>query len=130
MSDSKRRLVVVSVPILCLLMHPKATTRDPGSHEAGEGNFYIASRGPCRCVEPGASYATVPLKVDLILKLRRRRGLSQHQMSMCVGVQGAAAVSAWERGVAVPRPATLVRVAEVLGVEPLELLALDQAGPS
>ncbi len=77
--------------------------------------------------EPGASYAKVPLKVDLLRNLRRRRGLSQHEMSMCVGVRGAGAVSAWERGVAVPRPATLVRIAGVLGVEPLELLALDEA---
>lgn len=80
--------------------------------------------------EPGASYAKVPLRVDLLRNLRRRRGLSQHEMSMCVGVRGAGAVSAWERGVSVPRPATLVRVAEVLGVEPLELLALDEAALS
>jgi transcriptional regulator with XRE-family HTH domain len=42
-------------------------------------------------------------------------------------VQGAAAISAWERGVAAPRPSTLRRVAEVLGVEPVELLAVDSA---
>lgn len=71
------------------------------------------------------SYARVPLDADHLRDLRRRMGWSQHELSVKVGVQGAAAISAWERGVAIPRPRMLRRVAEVLGVEPVELLAVD-----
>ncbi|MCE0485496.1 helix-turn-helix domain-containing protein [Ornithinimicrobium sediminis] len=72
-------------------------------------------------------YARVPLDTDRLRALRLQRGWSQHALSVEVGVQGAAAISAWERGVATPRPRTLRRVAEVLGVEPVELLAIDNA---
>ncbi len=81
--------------------------------------------------EPGdsvtTSYARVPLDADRLRHLRLRKGWSQHALSVRIGVQGAAAISAWERGVAVPRPSTLRRVAEALGVEPTELLAVDNA---
>lgn len=80
-----------------------------------------------RRLDSNNSYASVPLDVDRLRDLRRQRGWSQHTLSLKVGVQGAAAVSAWERGLAVPRPAMLVRVAGVLGVEPVELLAVDDA---
>ncbi|MGI8946606.1 MAG: helix-turn-helix domain-containing protein [Ornithinimicrobium sp.] len=72
-------------------------------------------------------YARVPLDTERLRTLRLRKGWSQHALSVKVGVQGAAAISAWERGVATPRPSTLSRVAEVLGVEPSELLSVDHA---
>ncbi|MDQ3357851.1 MAG: helix-turn-helix domain-containing protein [Actinomycetota bacterium] len=78
-------------------------------------------------MDASESYASVRLDVHRLRDLRRQKGWSQHTLSLRVGVQGAAAVSAWERGLAVPRPATLRRVAEVLGVEPVELLAVDNA---
>ncbi|WP_366942541.1 helix-turn-helix transcriptional regulator [uncultured Serinicoccus sp.] len=59
-----------------------------------------------------------------LLELRRAKGMSQHALSLKVGMQGAAAISAWERGVSTPRPSTLLRVARVLGVDPIELLAV------
>lgn len=72
-----------------------------------------------------SAYARVPLDTDRLRDLRRQRNWSQHALSVQVGVQGAAAISAWERGLTVPRPNTLRRVADALGVEPVELLAVD-----
>ncbi|WP_425600060.1 helix-turn-helix domain-containing protein [Ornithinimicrobium sufpigmenti] len=57
--------------------------------------------------------------------LRLSNGWTQHALSEMVGVKGSAAVSAWERGLAVPRPATLLRIARALGVEPVDLLQRD-----
>jgi transcriptional regulator with XRE-family HTH domain len=74
----------------------------------------------------GAPYARVPLDTGRLRTLRLNKGWSQHALSVEVGVQGAAAVSAWERGAATPRPSTLLRVAEVLGVHAVELLAVDR----
>ncbi|AXH96026.1 helix-turn-helix domain-containing protein [Ornithinimicrobium avium] len=70
----------------------------------------------------GKAYARVPLDVHRLRDLRLRKGWTQHTLSVMVGVQGAAAVSAWERGLAVPRPGTLLRIARALGVEPVDLL--------
>ncbi|WP_377466382.1 helix-turn-helix domain-containing protein [Ornithinimicrobium kibberense] len=70
-------------------------------------------------------YARPRMDTGHLRELRLRKGMSQHALSFKVGVQGAAAISAWERGVATPRPSTLLRVAEVLGVDPIELLAVD-----
>ena len=79
-------------------------------------------------VSTSGSHARVPVDAQRLRHLRLRKGWSQHALSLRIGVQGAAAISAWERGVAVPRPGTLRRVAEVLEVEPIELLAIDGSG--
>lgn len=70
-------------------------------------------------------YARPRMDTGRLRELRLGKGMSQHALSLKVGVQGAAAISAWERGVATPRPSTLLRVAKVLGVDPIELLAVD-----
>lgn len=68
-------------------------------------------------------YARVPIDAARLRELRRARGWSQHRLSVEVGVQGGATVSAWETGATVPHPRTLLKVAEVLGVAPGSLLA-------
>lgn len=70
-------------------------------------------------------YARPRMDTGRLRELRLGKGMSQHALSLKVGVQGAAAISAWERGVATPRPSTLLQVAKVLGVDPIELLAVD-----
>lgn len=76
-------------------------------------------------VNAAAPYTRVPIDARRLRALRLDKGMSQHALSLKVGVQGAAAISAWERGLATPRPSTLLRVARELGVDPAELLALD-----
>lgn len=71
---------------------------------------------------PTRRYARVPLDVGRLRELRLAKGWSQHELSVHVGVQGAPAVSAWETGASVPHPRTLVRLAQVLGVESSDLL--------
>jgi transcriptional regulator with XRE-family HTH domain len=56
---------------------------------------------------------------------RERAGLTQHQLARLIGVAGGERVSRWERGTSEPRPAILVRLAKVLGVEALDLLDVD-----
>lgn len=75
---------------------------------------------------PVRPHARVPLDTERLRELRKSKGWTQHELSLRLGVQGAAAVSAWERGVSVPHPDKLQLVAEVLGVEPAELLAQDR----
>lgn len=67
----------------------------------------------------------MPLDTQRLRVLRQSHGWTQHEFSLRVGVQGAAAVSAWERGVSVPHPDKLRVIANVLGVEPEDLLAQD-----
>lgn len=52
---------------------------------------------------------------------RERKKLSRGVLAVRVGMSFAA-VSAWERGVHAPPPPSLVKVAQVLGVEPADLL--------
>ena len=54
--------------------------------------------------------------------LRERRGLSQYQLGMLVGVSDKA-VSKWENGSAKPQIKTLYKLSEVLGITVDELLA-------
>lgn len=56
---------------------------------------------------------------------RQRAGLTQHQVAREVDVAGGEAVARWERGASEPKPATLRRLAEVLGVEAGDLLRRD-----
>jgi transcriptional regulator with XRE-family HTH domain len=60
---------------------------------------------------------------------RRRAGLTQHELARLAGVAGGERVSRWELGTAEPRPAVVVKVAEVLGVQVDELL-LPADGPA
>ena len=58
------------------------------------------------------------------MAVRTNRSLTQHQLARAVGVAGGERVSEWERGVAEPRARLVPRLAEALGVSPVELLAL------
>lgn len=59
---------------------------------------------------------------NFISALRVRRGLSQYQLGVLVGVSDKA-VSKWENGVSKPRMNTIVKLAEVLDIGTDELLA-------
>jgi transcriptional regulator with XRE-family HTH domain len=48
---------------------------------------------------------------------RLAAALTQHELARLVGVAGGERVSRWELGLSTPRPETLARLAEVLGVE-------------
>lgn len=54
---------------------------------------------------------------------REGLGLTQHQLARLVGVAGGERVSRWELGLDKPRPDSLARVARVLDVPIVELLA-------
>lgn len=56
---------------------------------------------------------------------RERKNLSRGVLAVRVGMSFAA-VSAWERGTHAPPPPALVKVAQVLGVEPADLLDTPQ----
>jgi len=56
---------------------------------------------------------------------RERAGLTQHELARRVGVAGGERVSRWELGTAEPRPDTLLRIAGVLGMEPMDLLRIE-----
>jgi len=56
-----------------------------------------------------------------IYELRRAKGLSQRELGELLGVSNKA-VSKWENGAAIPKTDTLVKLAEILGVSPQELL--------
>lgn len=59
---------------------------------------------------------------------RERAGLTQHELARLVDVAGGERVSRWERGSSVPKPDILLRLAEVLGLRPPELLATRETG--
>lgn len=59
---------------------------------------------------------------NFLHELRERRGLSQYQLGMLVGVSDKA-VSKWENGSAKPQIKTLYKLSEVLGITVDELLA-------
>lgn len=56
---------------------------------------------------------------------RQKAGLTQHQVARRLDVAGGEAVARWERGASEPKPATLRRLADVLGITPSELLQRD-----
>lgn len=76
------------------------------------------------------SSARAPFDPSRLRAAREAAGLSQHELALRSGVVGGDRVSKWERGQAVPRPAVLARVAEVLGINAKDLLAAEmgQAG--
>ena len=59
---------------------------------------------------------------NFLHELRERRGLSQYQLGMLVGVSDKA-VSKWENGSAKPQIKTLCKLSEILGITVDELLA-------
>ncbi len=59
---------------------------------------------------------------NFLHELRKRRGLSQYQIGMLVGVSNKA-VSKWENGSAKPQSRILYKLSDVLGVTVDELLA-------
>jgi transcriptional regulator with XRE-family HTH domain len=61
---------------------------------------------------------------EAILTARTNLRLTQHQLARAVGIAGGERVSEWERGVAEPRARLVPKIAEVLGVSPVELLVL------
>ncbi|WP_457255891.1 helix-turn-helix transcriptional regulator [Pedococcus sp. P5_B7] len=54
---------------------------------------------------------------------RERAGLTQHELARLIGVAGGERVSRWERGASEPRPEVLQRIAGVLKVRTVNLLA-------
>jgi len=62
---------------------------------------------------------------ERIKQLRKEAGLSQRQLANFVGVS-TAAVSCWETGIReVPAGNNLVRLAEALGLDPVEVMKVD-----
>lgn len=61
---------------------------------------------------------------EAILTARTGRGLTQHRLARAVGIAGGERVSEWERGAAEPRARLVPRIAEALGISPVELLVL------
>jgi transcriptional regulator with XRE-family HTH domain len=51
--------------------------------------------------------------------------MSQSQLARAIGTAGRERISQWERGVEQPQPKLLRAVADVLGVDPLELMDID-----
>lgn len=97
--------------------------RRPRTKEVIDGRSAAPSmRRVSETKRPARSHARVPLDTKRLRELRESKRWTQHELSLRLGVQGAAAVSAWERGVSVPHPDRLQLIAEVLGVEPSELL--------
>ena len=70
-------------------------------------------------------YAKVPMNAAGLRELRLQKGWTQQTLAVRVGKR-VAAVSSWERGLTEPRPSTLVRLAEVLEVQPVELLDVSE----
>lgn len=60
---------------------------------------------------------------------RVRADLTQHELAWRIGVAGGERVSRWELGVSTPQAAVLGRLAEALGVRPLELFTAPE-GPA
>ncbi len=60
-----------------------------------------------------------------IRQLREERGWSQEHLARRLGVHQVT-ISKWEHGVAVPRPRTLLRLADLFGV-PVEAIAFGPA---
>lgn len=59
---------------------------------------------------------------DRLAEARRQSGLSQSQLAEAIGTAGRERISQWERGVEQPQPKLLRAVADVLGVDPLDLM--------
>lgn len=59
---------------------------------------------------------------DRLAKARRQNGLSQSQLAEAIGTAGRERISQWERGLEQPQPKLLRAVADVLGVDPLDLM--------
>ena len=74
-----------------------------------------ASRGDGTCINCGVSALADALRLR-----REEMGLSQSQLAVRLGV-GQQAVSRWERGEAVPRPARIVALAQALALDAAEL---------
>jgi len=60
---------------------------------------------------------------------RERAGMTQHGLARRIGVAGGERVSRWELGASEPRPDILLRLSEVLGVRPQDLVRLEGSGP-
>lgn len=72
-----------------------------------------------------APSATVQPFPERIKQLRQEAGLSQRELAELVGVSKAA-VSCWETGVrGIPAGDNLVRLAEILGLDPAEIMKVD-----
>lgn len=61
---------------------------------------------------------------DALQKARTNRGLTQSQVARTLDLSGGERVSEWERGVRSPAVRLIPQLAAVLGVTPLEFLAL------
>ena len=66
----------------------------------------------------------------LLTELRERAGLTRTELARRVGVASGERIGSWERGIDQPSAPYLPRLAQALGVEPIELLDLDAEAPT
>lgn len=64
---------------------------------------------------------------EALRSARVRAGLTQGELARLIEVAGGERVSKWELGAAAPRPVSVRRIADVLGVRPSDLLRLGGA---
>jgi transcriptional regulator with XRE-family HTH domain len=55
-------------------------------------------------------------------RIRKSRRLTQEELAERLGLKGTTPVSLWESRAAIPRPETVVRIAQALACQPSELL--------
>jgi transcriptional regulator with XRE-family HTH domain len=63
---------------------------------------------------------------DRLAEARRQHGLSQADLANAISAAGRERISQWERGYEQPHPRLLREVADVLGIDPRELLDVDE----
>lgn len=69
------------------------------------------------------------LRGDRLLVAREAAGLSREDLALALGLSSPSRVRTWETGLEHPRPRVVPRLAEVLHVDPLELLDVDPEDP-
>lgn len=67
---------------------------------------------------------------ELLAELRERAGLTRTELARRVGVASGERIGSWERGIDQPSAPYLPRLAQALGVEPIELLDVDVKAPT
>ena len=70
------------------------------------------------------NYGTVEVEVDKLKELRINAGLSQRELATRAGLTPGAVWQVEQRGSG--SPATLKKIADILGVRPVDLLTKDQ----
>jgi hypothetical protein len=69
------------------------------------------------------------LRGDRLLAAREAAGLTREDLALALGLSSPSRIRVWESGIERPRPRFIPKLAEVLGVEPLQLLDVDPGDP-